>query len=122
MKIKLTTMDTKWAKLVKIRDNYRCRRCNRFGRDGVGYKMESAHIMGRGHKSTRWLLENGLCLCFVCHRFSHEDPLLWVDWCDKNLGKELCERLRELSNETFKRSRDLDKWKTYLKEQEISLN
>ena len=118
MKIKLTSMDVKWARVIKIRDNFTCRVCGRFGKDGVGYKMESAHIMGRGHKSTRWLLENGICLCFRCHRESHQDPLVWADWCQKNLGKELCQRLRTLSNVPFKRNRDIDKWKEYLKEQE----
>jgi len=121
MKIKITPEDKKWARLVKIRDNFRCRRCGRFGKDGVGWKMESAHIMGRGHKSTKWLLENGICLCFKCHRFAHEDPLLWADWCEKNLGKVLCRRLRELSNQIYKKSRDLPKWKKYLKEKEEEL-
>jgi len=66
-------------------------------------------------------LENGLCLCFTCHRFAHEQPFLWIDWLEKNLGKQFCEKLQTLSNATFKRSRDLDNWKTYLKEQEKEL-
>ena len=124
MKIALTPMDKQWARLVKIRDNYRCRVCGRFGKyssGGVGWKMESAHIIGRGKKTTRWLLENGLTMCFTCHRWSHENPLDWVDWLEKHLSKEFCQRLRNLSNETFKRSRDVPIWKENLNEQEEEL-
>ena len=77
MKIKVTKLDKLWADCVKQRDGYRCRRC---GRTGKPRGMHAAHIEGRSKKSTRWALENGLCLCFLCHQWFDQHKGIRDEW------------------------------------------
>lgn len=64
-------LDTLWAKRVKERAGYKCEYCQEEGRKiagPTGAWLEAAHIVGRTYRTTRWLLENGMCLCSGCHR------------------------------------------------------
>ena len=58
---------------MKINAGYKCEMC--LGERSDGYWLESAHIIGRTYRATRWGIQlngnydlNGICLCSGCHR------------------------------------------------------
>ncbi len=67
MKLRFSTYDTKWSKMVRERDG-RCLYCGR----QAPYVLNAHHFLRRGVKATRLMLENGVTLCFVHHTSSHE--------------------------------------------------
>jgi len=63
--------DKLWSELVKIRAKYKCEIC---GKGGVALNSHHWHT-GRHNKHTRWMLENGVCLCVGCHFKAHNEPV-----------------------------------------------
>ena len=57
----------KWAKAVKVRDNFTCQIC---GREGV--YLNSHHLDSYDvHVEGRYDLDNGMTLCSQCHTVFH---------------------------------------------------
>jgi predicted restriction endonuclease len=57
----------KWAKFVKVRDNFTCQIC---GREGV--YLNSHHMNAwNAFENDRYDIYNGVCLCTTCHTFYH---------------------------------------------------
>jgi len=79
-------LDRIWSQIIKQRANFRCERC------GSPDHLNAHHIQSRAIFSTRWSLENGVCLCAHCHMFSpeaaHKSPLLFIEWVRKTRGSE----------------------------------
>jgi len=111
MKIQLTKLDKLWAQAVKLRDKNTCRRC---GRQGKPRGMHAAHIEGRAKKNTRWLLDNGLTLCFLCHRWFDEHKGIRDAWLAEAgiMTEKERDALRLSANMTW--DKDLFKWQVYL--------
>lgn len=51
----------KWREAVRKKYDSRCAFC------GSVYNIECHHIIKVRDKLTRWLLQNGICLCHKCH-------------------------------------------------------
>lgn len=86
------TLDLSWSKVVRERDG-RCRLC------GGNSTLAAHHAFGRTHKSTRWDLENGVALCWPCHKFrAHGDPAGFAVWFEGQVGKDQYARLSEAHN------------------------
>lgn len=90
-------LDEAWSKLVKLRAGNKCEYC------GKTSPLNSHHIFSRSKKSTRWLPENGVCLCVGHHTFSsgfsaHKTPLEFVDWLTNKKGVDFIDRLRLKAN------------------------
>lgn len=88
-------LDKAWSRLVKERAKWRCEYC----KVGVTKKLESHHIYSRANKSTRWKVENGVCLCFSHHvgssKFSaHQTPVEFTEWLYKEKGERFMRNLR----------------------------
>jgi hypothetical protein len=102
-------LDIMWAKIIKERAHNRCEKCGRSGR------MESHHIFCRRSHSTRWDLDNGICLCTSCHKFgldsAHRDPK-FKDWVVEHIGEDKFDLLRLNYYETW--DKDIDSVKTKL--------
>ena len=62
-KSQIKLLDTLWSKKVKDRADHKCEYC--LERE---VWLNSAHIIGRSYRTLRWDLDNGMCLCFNCHR------------------------------------------------------
>src|SRR3990167_10124510 len=58
-----------------IRSKGKCDRCGR--PDG---KFDCAHVISRKNLTLRWNVNNLMCLCFQCHKWWHEEPVLSADW------------------------------------------
>lgn len=76
--------DQLWSYAVQERWGWRCAVCGRT--DG---KLDAHHLVPRGHYATRYLLCNGICLCFQCHTADkdyspHENAAGWTGWLEEN--------------------------------------
>ena len=99
MKVRLSKYDKIWSKLVRERDG-RCLNC------GKTDSLNAHHVIMRGKKSTRLLLENGISLCAGCHVFSpnsvHRSPDGSKAFCIRLIGSEEYARLERLSVKPMK--------------------
>ncbi len=82
MKIRMTTWDTKWSRLVRDRDEDTCQVCGNYGH------VNAHHVETRSIKSLRFEPLNGISLCFQCHtanhKFSaHKTPEAFKRWFKK---------------------------------------
>lgn len=69
--------------------------CEHCGKRNV--RLEWVHIKSRRYLSTRWVMENCMCLCSSCHRWFHNNPDLFVRW----INQKWPDRIDKL-NEIFK--------------------
>lgn len=95
-------LDVAWSKLVKLRAGMKCeiQYCNK-------PVLNSHHIFSRSKKSTRWDVQNGICLCVGHHTFSsvfsaHKTPLEFIDWLYKYKGENEIMKLRIRANQISK--------------------
>jgi 5-methylcytosine-specific restriction endonuclease McrA len=96
-------LDELWSLLV--RDKCVCELC---GHKGDIKEFDAHHIKKRGNLSTRWDLNNGVCLCKGCHRFKvHMDTFtvaLLIDKLKNERGKEWYDELIKKTNQIVKYS------------------
>lgn len=83
----IKALDDLVSKQVRERDGHRCRKCNR-------ESVYHHHIFGKkAHPSTRWVLQNGISLCFHCHRDAHASPEDFRRWIISWMGEKSYESL-----------------------------
>ena len=97
MSIKRDKYDKAASDLIRALHNHTCEHCGKQGR------MEAAHIFGRRHQSTRYDMDNLLCLCNGCHRNFTENPVVFTDWLYQYKG-------RDHVNKICKRAWTVKKW------------
>ncbi len=79
-----------WREIIRLRDRGRCRRCGKPG-------SECAHIIAGRRPSLVWNPDNGVLLCWRCHDWGHDQPLLWKVWARETIGDLIMERLRQIN-------------------------
>ena len=83
-------LDDLWSLVVRQRANHTCVKCGRVVIPGSGNAMNAHHLIGKGSRSTRWDLENGICLCAGCHRMktdaAHRQPEKFKKWVMDEYG------------------------------------
>jgi len=94
-------LDDAWSELVKLRAGNKCEYC------GKKSPLNSHHIFSRSKKSTRWLPENGICLCVGHHTFSstfsaHKTPTEFTYWLERYKGKNFIDTLTIKANSISK--------------------
>ena len=94
-------LDIAWSELVKLKANNRCEYC------GSPNNLQSHHIHTRKKKSTRWHIENGVCLCEDHHVYSpefsaHRTEKEFMEWLENDRGEAFITDLERLSNATLK--------------------
>ena len=75
-----------------VRGRGKCEKC------GSKHELQTAHIFSRTYNSTRWDLDNALCLCVSCHFFFHKNPILFGEFVKEFLPENLYEVLKEKRN------------------------
>jgi len=95
-------LDIAWALLVKHRAGFRCEYCHARTK-----QLHSHHIYSRSKKSTRWHVQNGICLCASHHVLSssfsmHKTPLEAIQWLIKYKGQDYIDRLQIRANSISK--------------------
>lgn len=89
--------DTLFAKAIKIRDGWRCRKT------GSTKMPECSHIMSRTHKKVRWDMDNAFTLNNGIHRFWwHIHPIEAAEWAKQQMGEEAYYALYRRAMEPFK--------------------
>jgi len=100
-KLKTDPIMKLWSLCVRTRDGFKCQLCGTT--QGV---MHAHHFIGRRKAQTKYLVENGICLCFVCHNEVGDYSNVNEDLFIKTVGSERKEELEVLSGIT---GRKLDK-------------
>ena len=85
-------LDDLWRKAILQRDQHKCRRC------GATEQLQAAHIHSRKFRSTRWVTENGHCLCARCHFWAHQHPTSWTRWLAGEIGDDMLTKLERWAN------------------------
>ena len=107
--------DDKWSKLVKKAWGNKCAYCS------TDKNLNSHHLFTRTNWSTRYDLDNGICLCVAHHTFSskfsaHKTPLEFAERFKELKWEEFYDNLRRKSKGVW--DWDYDKVEKYLNEQE----
>lgn len=72
--LSMRELDKLWAELVKKRDGGKCVFPPNFRNEiTCSGSLDAHHYIGRGNKSTRYLLENGVSVCRKHHRDIHDN-------------------------------------------------
>ena len=100
-------LDIEWSRIIRTRGE-KCAVC---GKDGT---LHAAHIFSRKSRSTRWDLDNGVCLCYYHHlHWAHKEPILFNDFIREYLGDERLEALKQRAKSVRKWT--VDEMESYLK-------
>lgn len=99
-KTEINKIDKLWAEAVKKLAGNRCEYC------GKTSPLNSHHIFSRSKKTTRWNINNGICLCVGHHTFSssfsaHKTPAEFIEWIKEKRGEKWYAELRHSANEVF---------------------
>ena len=106
-RIKVDSRDIRTSLAVRDQGGWQCRSCKRqFERPGSGVLqpgetsgLTNAHIISRSYKRTRYLVENGLPLCWgKCAPYFTEHPKEWEAFCRREIGDAEYDRLYRLAH------------------------
>lgn len=86
------TLDGLWSDCIKLKFNHKCAICE------SSDKLNSHHLISRTNYSTRWDLDNWICLCAKHHMLSsklsaHKTMFEFVDWWLKKFWQKEYEKL-----------------------------
>ena len=90
-----------WSKCVRARD-LTCRGCN------SDYRLSAHHIRSRTNLSTKYLLDNGICLCWKCHSLQKFDPERFQDLIIEIIGDAEYQRLKRMSQAVVSKHTEYD--------------
>lgn len=105
-------LDKLWASKIKERAKGKCEVCPKDG-------TNAHHIIGRKNYPTRWVLDNGIYLCYSCHMFNpkcsaHATPTIFQDIIKKTIGTKRWNRLHKTFRDTQGTKVDREKVKEEL--------
>ena len=87
-------LDALVSKIVRDRDR-RCVDCGRYPEPDL--QLTHAHIFPRDNMSVRFDPNNGVTLCFTCHRWYHDHPVQFKLWIIRLIGREKYDSLERQS-------------------------
>ena len=108
-------LDKLWSKAVRTKGY-----CELCGRKPPEVILHAHHIFSRRNYSTRYDLENAVCLCTGCHLYkAHKDVQEFSDWVLEHLGQEYIDNLRKKAHSIIKYTKEdkiiiIDKLKNFI--------
>lgn len=90
-----------WSRCVRARD-LTCRGCN------SDYRLSAHHIRSRTNLSTKYLLDNGICLCWKCHSLQKFNPERFQDLVIDIIGDDFYQELKRKSLMEITKHTDYD--------------
>ena len=100
---RIARADRLFSMIVRQRDKG-CRRCGA----PMNYDdLTTHHLVKRRYRKTRWLLENGVAVDYICHEFLEKHPAENESFAISILGTERWNELNVLARDTSSRV-DLD--------------
>lgn len=95
-------LDDAWSKAVRLQGY-----CSYCGKRSPEVVLHAHHIFSRKKYSTRWDVENGVCLCMSCHLYSaHRNIQEFADWVCEKIGREKLDDLRKKANTIAKYTKE----------------
>lgn len=103
--MKLDKWDRLWSLQVRERDRYVCQRCSK---QKDKYTAHAHHIIRRSIWATRYVVDNGITLCFQCHTANHtfsahKTPTEFKNWFNLNWPERML-KILELSKKYMTKS------------------
>jgi hypothetical protein len=75
--------DRLWSEIVRAGGE-----CERCGRTSEESQLHAHHVYGRNNHRLRFEPRNGVCLCARCHRWTHDNPLMYADWFQSHRAED----------------------------------
>jgi len=95
-------LDELWSKAVRAKGY-----CELCGRKPPEVVLHAHHIYSRTHRSTRYDLDNSVCLCMGCHLYTaHKSVQEFSDWICEKLGSEKLDALRKKAHTIVKYTKE----------------
>lgn len=99
-KKEIKKLDDLWSAKIKRIAGNKCEYC------GKTNTLNSHHIFSRSNRSTRWDIDNGICLCVAHHTFSsqfsaHKTPMEFSEWIKELRGEDWFYDLLRRKNTVF---------------------
>lgn len=118
-KSEIRKLDTQWSLKVKEKAGFKCESCLE---SGIHIRLESAHIVGRVYRTTRWgcwiegLYDlNGMCLCSACHQQYDDHRPKEIFIRRVVIGEERYEKLCQ-QKQVIAKNQDYEEIKKWIKE------
>ena len=95
-------LDKLWSEVVRSKGA-----CELCGRRPPEVVLHAHHIFSRKKYSTRYDLDNSVCLCMACHLYSaHRNIQEFADWVCEKIGREKLDDLRKKANTIAKYTKE----------------
>ena len=94
--IKIRKADSVYSKWLRAEIG-KCERC------GSRRSLQVSHFFGRANEAVRYFRDNTDCLCSGCHQYFTSNPLEYVEFKKKQLGKQRFKMLQVAANTYQKR-------------------
>lgn len=95
-------LDKLWSEAVRSKGY-----CELCGRKPPEVVLHAHHIYSRTHRSTRYDLDNSVCLCMGCHLYTaHKSVQEFSDWICEKLGSEKLDSLRKKAHTAVKYTKE----------------
>jgi predicted restriction endonuclease len=111
VKIKLTSLDKDFSKIVRRLAGFKCEYC---GKTVHPQGLHCSHFIGRRYRNTRWDVRNCASLCMGCHNHMHDFASDHRAFFVQRLGSDGVEELERLARSGNKV--DMEQIKKELKE------
>ncbi len=117
MKVRIDPLDKLFSEFIRKRAIKRVGGCERCLQGKTDYKqLQTAHLLGRWKKSTRWDEDNAIGACGGCHMVLDRDHAEKEDFIQSHLGQERYDLLKARARVPA-RYQDKEAITLYLKEQ-----
>lgn len=90
-----------WSRCIRARD-LTCRGCN------SDFRLSAHHVRSRTNLSTKYLLDNGICLCWKCHSLQKFNPERFQDLVIEIIGDVEYQRLKRMSQAVVSKHTEQD--------------
>ena len=100
--MKRSKLDIVFSKLVRLRNEFTCERCNKVFPEGHRQGLDCSHFYGRRHRSTRWHPDNAFAHCRGCHQYLGSNPAIFDKFGRDTLGDTRYDWLLRRHNQVVK--------------------
>lgn len=97
--VKIRTADKHFSKCIRERAGWKCERCGSQHQENT-QGLHCSHFHGRGKWATRFDPDNCEALCYGCHSYMEQHPVLHEQRIRKKLGEGLFQILLEKARST----------------------
>lgn len=99
MAVKIKTVDKYFSRCIRERAEWKCERCgSQHEQNSMG--LHCSHFHGRGKWGVRFDPDNCEALCYGCHSYMEQHPMLHTERFIEVYGQGMFDILQEKANDT----------------------